>query len=146
VKTVAPAKAAAPAAQTAALVPPTQTPAPAEPAPPGCRRCGTVEEIKTIKADAEHGSGLGAVIGGLAGIVVGNQIGQGNGKVLAKVAGAAGGAYVGNRVEKRVRATTSYEVRVRLDNGTETTVTQEVQPAVAVGDPVKIVNGRVVAR
>jgi outer membrane lipoprotein SlyB len=136
------------AATAAAATPTAQPPGPEASAPAKllCDSCGTVEEIKTVKTDAEKGSGLGAVVGGLAGLVVGNQIGQGNGKVLAKVAGAAGGAYLGNRVEKRVRAATTYDVRVKLDNGTETTVTQDVEPTVGVGAAVKIVNGQVVAR
>jgi outer membrane lipoprotein SlyB len=110
-----------------------------------CRNCGVVTEIKQVKV-AGKGSGAGAVAGALAGVVVGNQIGDGNGKTLAKIAGAAGGAYLGNKIEKRVRAETSYEVTVKHDDGTTSTVTLDLAPTVSVGSPVKVVDGALVAR
>jgi outer membrane lipoprotein SlyB len=120
------------------------------PAPPRtpitvCSNCGVIESITLVKEEGK-GTALGAVAGGLAGLVVGNQIGGGNGKTIAKIAGAAGGAYLGNKVEKKVRGTTHYDIKVRLDNGTESTVSQENEPTLAVGAAVQIVSGTVVAK
>ena len=92
------------------------------------------------------GTGLGAVAGGVAGIVLGNQIGGGSGKTIAKIAGAAGGAFVGNKVEQKARATSHYDIKVHLDNGTDTTVSQDSQPTLNVGAAVRVVNGTVIAK
>ncbi len=110
-----------------------------------CTSCGVISAITPVKTEGK-GTAIGVIAGGLAGLIVGNQIGGGNGKTIAKVAGAAGGAYVGNKIEKKVRAETSYEVKIKLDDGNETTVTQEKEPTLAVGDAVRIVDGTVVAK
>jgi outer membrane lipoprotein SlyB len=115
------------------------------PAAAVCSNCGVVTEIKEVRV-AGKGTGAGAVAGAVAGVVVGNQIGDGNGKTLAKIAGAAGGAYLGNRIEKRVRAETNYEVTVKLDNGTTTTITLDSAPAQSVGSSVRVVDGGLVAK
>ena len=106
-----------------------------------CENCGNVESVRTIKQRAE-GSGLGAAGGAVLGGLLGNQIGGGNGKTLATAAGAIGGAVVGNQVEGNVKATTSYEIRVRLDDGTLRTFRQTSQPQWGSGDRVRIVKGR----
>ena len=110
-----------------------------------CTTCGVITAITAVKSDGK-GTALGAVAGGLAGLVIGNQIGGGSGRTIAKIAGAAGGAFLGNEAEKKARAQTSYEIRVRLDDGTETTVTEATAPRLAVGAAVRIVDGNVVAR
>ncbi len=110
-----------------------------------CNACGVIMSITPVKVEGQ-GSGVGAVAGGLAGIIIGNQIGGGNGKTIAKIAGAAGGAVLGNKIEKKVHAATHYDVTVRLDNGVETTVSQDQEPLLKVGDAVRVVDGTVVAR
>jgi len=110
-----------------------------------CTTCGVITAITPVKSDGK-GTAVGVVAGGLAGLVIGNQIGGGKGKTIAKVAGAAGGALLGNKIEKKIRAETSYEIKVRLDDGTETTVSQDTEPKLAVGAAVKIVDGAVVAK
>ena len=57
------------------------------------------------------------------------------------MAGAVGGAVIGNQVEGKMRATTSYEVRVRLDDGTLRVFNLDNAPQWRTGDRVKIVNG-----
>jgi outer membrane lipoprotein SlyB len=84
----------------------------------------------------------GAVLGG----VLGNQVGGGNGRKLATVAGAVGGGYAGNEVEKRARGTTTYQVRVRMDNGSVRSFPHSAQPHWSVGDRVRVVNGQLTAR
>ena len=122
----------------------------ATPAPPRtplsvCSNCGVITAITPVKEEGK-GTAIGAVAGGLAGIVIGNQIGGGNGRTIAKIAGAAGGALLGNKIEKQVRAVTRYEIKVRYDNGTEATVTQDNEPTLAVGAAVQVVDGTVVAK
>ena len=110
-----------------------------------CTNCGVITAVTPVNVQGK-GTGLGAVAGGVAGIVIGNQIGGGSGKTIAKIAGAAGGAFVGNKVEQKARATTHYDITVHLDTGTDTVVSQDNQPTLRVGAPVRIVNGTVVAK
>jgi outer membrane lipoprotein SlyB len=105
-----------------------------------CQNCGRVESIQTITHKAE-GSGVGVAAGAVVGGLLGNQVGGGNGKTLATVAGAVGGGFAGNEIEKRARATTSYEVRVRMEDGTLRTFPYSAQPGWNAGDRVKVVNG-----
>ena len=106
-----------------------------------CSNCGNVESVRTIKQRAE-GSGLGAAGGAVIGGLLGNQIGGGSGRTIATAAGAIGGAVVGNQVEGNMKASTSYEIRVRLDDGTLRTFRQSSPPAWRSGDRVRIVKGR----
>ena len=109
--------------------------------PKWCGNCGNVESVRAIKHRAQ-GSGLGAAGGAVIGGLLGNQIGDGSGRQIATVAGAVGGAVVGNQVEGNMKATTSYEIRVRLDDGTLRTFQQASQPQWRNGDRVRIVKGR----
>ncbi|MGJ9418797.1 glycine zipper 2TM domain-containing protein [Massilia sp. CMS3.1] len=109
--------------------------------PKWCGNCGNIESVRAIKQRAQ-GSGLGAAGGAVIGGLLGNQIGGGTGRQLATVAGAVGGAVVGNQVEGNMKATTSYEIRVRLDDGTLRTFNQSSQPQWRSGDRVRIVKGR----
>lgn len=105
-----------------------------------CASCGNVESVRAIKQRAQ-GSGLGAAGGAVLGGLLGNQIGGGHGRQLATVAGAVGGAVVGNQVEGNMKATTSYEITVRLDDGSARTFHQNSTPRWGTGDRVKVVNG-----
>jgi outer membrane lipoprotein SlyB len=113
----------------------------AEPKSNWCGNCGNVESVRAIKHRAQ-GSGLGAAGGAVLGGLLGNQVGGGTGRQLATVAGAVGGAVVGNQVEGNMKATTSYEIRVRLDDGTLRTFHQSSAPQWRTGDRVRIVKGR----
>lgn len=84
--------------------------------------------------NAQLGTGVGAVAGGVLGAVVGNQIGKGNGRTAATVLGAVGGGYAGHEIEKRTRTQTTYQVRVRLEDGSSRVFTRSQPPAV--GTPV----------
>jgi outer membrane lipoprotein SlyB len=106
-----------------------------------CSNCGNVESVRAIKHRAQ-GSGLGAAGGAVLGGLLGNQVGGGTGRTIATAAGAIGGAVVGNQVEGNMKATTSYEIRVRLDSGTVRTFRQNNPPAWRSGDRVRVVKGR----
>ena len=105
-----------------------------------CANCGVVQSVREITTRAE-GSGVGAAGGAVVGGLLGNQVGGGRGRDLATIAGAIGGAVAGNQIEGGVRASRSYDVTVRLDNGSTRTVHQSTQGNWQSGDQVKIVNG-----
>ena len=105
-----------------------------------CGNCGNVESIRQIRTRAQ-GSGIGAAGGAILGGLLGNQVGSGHGRQLATVAGAVGGAVVGNQVEGNVKGDTSYEIRVRLDDGTLRTFHQHSVPQWRTGERVRIVKG-----
>ena len=134
--------AAAPAAPAPRPLPepePQYAAAPA-PAPKVCNNCGVIEAIHEVNTRAS-GSGVGAAGGAVVGGLLGNQVGGGHGKQLATVLGAVGGAVAGNQIEGSVRATRSYNIVVRLDNGKTRTVHQSAAPNWRQGDRVRVVNG-----
>ncbi len=92
-----------------------------------CANCGVIEAVRAVQQKGQ-GSGVGAVAGGVLGGVVGNQMGKGSGKTAMTVLGAIGGGLAGNEVEKQTRTVTVYEVRVRMDDGSERTFTQSTEP------------------
>lgn len=105
-----------------------------------CSNCGVVESTREITTAAQ-GSGVGAVGGAVVGGVLGHQVGGGRGRDVATVLGALGGAFAGNQIEGQVKASHSYEIIVRLDDGSTRTLHQSEQPGWQAGDRVKIVNG-----
>lgn len=109
-----------------------------------CAHCGQIESISLVKHDGD-GSGLGAVAGGVAGGVVGNQIGKGKGNTLMTILGIGGGAYAGHTIEKKIKETSSYVVKVRMKDGSARTISQTDKPTFAVGDQIMVTNGRLAA-
>lgn len=114
-------------------------------APAPCTDCGVIESIRVVQVTGNT-SGLGAAAGGVTGAILGNQIGRGNGRTIATIAGAAGGAYAGNTIEKNVNKRTAYRVTLRMDDGSQRSLTQSEAPAYPVGEHVRIANGRIVER
>lgn len=92
-----------------------------------CETCGSVEGVREVQRKGEA-NGVGAVAGGVIGGLLGNQVGSGNGRKAMTVVGAVGGGLAGHEIEKRVRAETVYEVRVRMDDGRLRTFTQKTAP------------------
>jgi outer membrane lipoprotein SlyB len=104
-------------------------PAPARTAAAACATCGVVEAVTPVQKKGE-GTGVGAVGGAVVGGLIGSQMGGGDGKKAMAVLGAVGGGVAGHEIEKRQRATTLYQVKVRMEDGTHRTVTQATAPAV----------------
>lgn len=107
-------------------------PQPAQPLPrpaPVCKVCGRVESVRQVEHQVPT-SGVGAVAGGVLGGVLGHQIGNGNGRTAATVIGAVGGGFAGNEVEKRVHTVKSYEVAVRMQDGSLRTVGTSTAPPI----------------
>ena len=106
---------------------------------------GYVDSVEVIPATGTTGPGIGAVGGAVVGGVLGNQIGSGSGRAAATVGGAVAGAAAGHHIEKSMRGSreTVYRFRVRMDDGSYQTFTQEAHHDIRVGDRVRVENGRV---
>lgn len=137
---LAQAERAQPAYQPAPRVAERRRVAAAAPASKWCSNCGNIESVRKVTTRA-RGTGVGAAGGAVLGGLLGNQVGGGSGRDIATVAGAVGGAVIGNQVEGNMKATTRYEVRVRLDDGSVRTFTRETAPSWRNGERVRIVNG-----
>ncbi len=109
-----------------------------------CADCGVVESIRAVEAKGQ-GSGLGAMAGGVVGGLLGNQVGRGGGRTAATVVGAGAGAYAGHEIERNMNKSLSYQIRVRMDDGTYRTFYERSQPALAVGQKVRVTNNGIVA-
>jgi outer membrane lipoprotein SlyB len=108
-----------------------------------CANCGVVEAVTPFKQKGE-GTGIGAVGGAVVGGLLGNTMGGGDGRKAMTVIGAVGGGVAGNAIEKNARATTMYNVRVRMEDGTTRTITQSTAPAV--GQKVTVEGSQLKAR
>ena len=107
-------------------------------------RYGYVEAVEAINSGSST-PGIGAITGAIAGGVLGNQVGSGSGRAAATVGGAVLGGVAGHKVEEAIRnrGGTGYRLRVRMDDGTYQTFTQEQHDNLRVGDRVRVENGRV---
>lgn len=102
-----------------------------------CADCGVIESIRVLQIKGE-GSGFGAATGGVVGGILGNQVGRGNGRTVMTVVGAGAGAYAGHEIEKNVKGSTRYEIRVRMSDGSYRTFYQQSQPALGPGQKVRV--------
>ena len=98
---------------------------------------GEVVAINTVQAP-EPTTGLGALGGAVAGGLVGNQIGGGRGKILTTIAGVVGGGLAGNGIEHAVRKQTTYQVQVRMQDGSYRNFSYPTQPDVQIGERVHV--------
>ena len=112
-----------------------------------CANCGVIETIRAVEVKGRT-SGVGAVAGGVAGGVLGNAVGggHGTGNAVLTVGGAAGGAFAGDAIEGQMKKHTEWRVTVRLEDGSVRTLQQAAQPPFAVGDRVRIIDGKSIER
>ena len=107
-------------------------------------RYGYVESVEVVAGDSSSpGIGVGAIGGAIAGGVLGNQVGSGTGRAAATVGGAVAGGVIGHQVEKHIERRndgTLYRFRVRMDDGSYQTFTQESHDNIRPGDRVRIDN------
>jgi outer membrane lipoprotein SlyB len=99
---------------------------------------GEVVAINAVQAP-EPTTGIGAVGGAIAGGLLGNQFGNGRGRTLATIAGAVGGGFAGNGIEHEVRKATSYQVQVRMQDGSYRNFNYTTQPPFQPGEHVRVV-------
>lgn len=127
-------------------VPPDYVPSPGEASvPPPCPDCGVIADVRQVTHEGQ-GSGVGAVVGGVVGGALANNIGRGNGRTLATLAGALGGGLLGNTIEKSRNQTVTYQVTVRMEDGTTRLIDADTLPPWRIGDQVKLVGGVIVSR
>jgi outer membrane lipoprotein SlyB len=107
-----------------------------------CLECGVVLDVRLVEQKGE-GTGLGAVVGGVAGAVVGREISDG--RDAGTVVGAAGGAIAGHQIERHARTTKHYQVQVRMADGALKSVRYSARPSWKSGDKVKLVGGKLVS-
>jgi outer membrane lipoprotein SlyB len=126
------------AVRTTAQHPTAQQPmAKQQPLPAG--QLAVVESVREVREPGEA-KGVGAVAGGVVGGVLGHKLGKK--KPLVTVVGAAGGALAGHQIEKHARGEKRWEVAVRLEDGSQRTLSSEVEPAWRTGDRVRVVDNR----
>lgn len=93
-----------------------------------CAVCGIIEAIRTVEVvEQDEGASPDA--------------GRGGG---ATILGSSGSAASGNELEKGTRKRYAYRVTVRMDDGSYRTVSLAAPPALAVGDKVRVVEGKLV--
>jgi outer membrane lipoprotein SlyB len=109
--------------------------------PSSCALCGTVDSIRTVEVRDE--AGVAGAAGGPAGAGAGEQTVEGSRGAAVTLLGT-GGAIAGNEIEKTVKKRYAYRVTVRMDDGSFRTVSLPTPPALAVGDKVRLVEGRLV--
>ena len=123
--------------------PPAATPVPvlteAAKPQPQLGQLAIVESVREVK-EAGDAKGVGAVAGGVVGGVLGNKLGKGKG--LATILGAAGGAFAGHQIEKQARADKRWEIGVRLDDGSQRTISTDAEPSWRAGQRVRLLDGK----
>jgi len=96
-----------------------------KPVRPGiCSNCGSVVSIDVIQ---QEGEGTGP-------------------RTIATVVGISGGAYADHEIEKHANGTNSYNVAVRMDDGSSRHFDYDVMPSYRAGDKVKVVEDKLVSR
>lgn len=98
-------------------------------------RTGVIEQIELTRAQTNHDSGVGAILGGIAGAGIGNLIGHGTGRDVAMVAGALAGAAGGNYTERQRydQPRQVQQIIVRVKSGVLVSVTQPINPVLTPG-------------
>ena len=133
-----------PAAPAAAPAPKVAASRPRIASSAACADCGVVESVQAVEVPGE-GSALGAIGGAVVGGVLGNQIGRGSGRTAATVVGAGAGAYAGHEIERNVKKSVVYQVRVRMSDGSYRTFNEPSQPALTVGQRVRVTEQGIVS-
>jgi outer membrane lipoprotein SlyB len=98
---------------------------------------GQIVAINTVRT-SEPTTGLGALGGAVVGGLAGTQIGNGRGKTAATIVGALGGGLAGNAVEHAVHKASSYDVQVRMGDGSYRNFTYQTEPGFQVGQRVHV--------
>ncbi len=129
------------AASESSAVPVAPKTAPAKPAKrvaAACSDCGVVigVEEKTVMG---HGTGVGAVAGGVAGAVIGHEVGDGSRAGTA--VGAVVGGIAGHQIERGARSSKRYEISVRMQDGSVRVAKSDTPPAWRAGDKVRLQGG-----
>jgi len=107
-----------------------------------CSNCGRVAQIKAVES-SDWKKWAAPAAAGAAGGLIGHQFGGGSGKTALTIAGALGGAMLGHKVESNNRDKT-YEVVVKMDDGSYRTFNYKSTPPVREGERVRVRDGQLV--
>jgi outer membrane lipoprotein SlyB len=105
---------------------------------------GQVMAINAVQT-AQPTTGLGAIGGAVVGGLAGTQIGNGRGRTAATLLGALGGGLAGNTIEHAVHKATTYQVQVRMEDGSYRNFTYQAQPGVQIGQRVHVSGDALIA-
>jgi outer membrane lipoprotein SlyB len=119
----------APVQQNASYTPPA--------APAYDPTAGEVTAVNTVQT-AQPTTGIGAIGGAVVGGLAGTQIGNGRGRTAATIIGAIGGGLAGNQIEHVVHKATTYQVQVRMNDGSVRSFDYQAAPGVTVGQKVRV--------
>ena len=109
-------------------------------------RYGKVTSVRSVTL--EGSSTGGTLLGAAAGGFLGNQVGSGSGRTAATIGGAALGGAAGSHAGQAVNRRQGIEITVRLDEGGNLSLVQEVNKneAFNVGDRVRVLDNGAKAR
>jgi outer membrane lipoprotein SlyB len=103
-----------------------------------CALCGTVESIRTV--EVRDDTPVVGAADGFAGAVA--DMDKGNAGATTTILGGVGGAFAGDEMDKKTRR--AYRVTVHMDDGSFRTLSLSNPPAFAVGEKVRVVEGKLV--
>jgi outer membrane lipoprotein SlyB len=98
---------------------------------------GQVTAVNAVQS-AQPTTGVGAIGGAVVGGLAGTQIGNGRGRTAATILGAIGGGLAGNQIEHVVHKSTTYQVQVRMNDGSVRSFNYDAAPGVSVGERVRV--------
>lgn len=104
------------------------------------QECMTVTVI-TEKDNLGKSNGIGTAAGAVGGVVVGSMVGD---SLTSKVLGGVAGAVAGNYAQRKMTSTKSWDIQLKSMSGKTTVINTQAQPAVVVGQSVRVRDGKVV--
>lgn len=84
--------------------------------------------------------GVGAIAGAGAGAVAGSLIGKGSTPWITGTLGALAGGAAGHMIERKATEQEGREYTVKLDQGDTITIAQGLEPAIGVGQRVRVIH------
>ncbi len=106
---------------------------------------GTVTAVRPVNLTGQDKGqdgklGVGAVAGAAAGGVAGSLIGRGATPWITGTLGALAGGAAGHMIERKATEQQGFEYTVKLDQGDTITIAQGAEPAIAVGQRVRVIH------
>ena len=98
-----------------------------------------VQQVNIREAKSSYSQTFGGLVGAVAGGVVGSTIGNGTGRTLTSLGGALLGGAVGTGAGNAASQTTGLQITVLYDSGEEEVIVQGMEPAVTVGQRVRVI-------
>lgn len=111
--------------------------------PATCALCGTIESVKAIDV-YEEPTGTSGNIDARSGETAGGGPGGAIAGGATSMIDTLTGAVIGSDAEKNVRKRVVYRVTLRMDDGSFRAISLPGPPTFAVGDKVRVVEGRLV--